>query len=99
MKKIIVLLLITFMQTHLQADDTNVNKCDTLFEKDKKLECLSELKVSIGKSLKSTSKKIEAERDKKLKAVNKKINNLYSKKKEFDKKNKTLFDIWKNSRK
>ena len=99
MKKILVLLVVIFMQTHLQADDANVNKCDALFEKDKKLECLTDLRVSIGKGIKNTSKKIEAERDKKLKAVNKKINNLLSKKKEFDKKNKTLFDMWKNSRK
>tara|TARA_B100001093_G_C26825199_1_gene1013680 strand:- start:1587 stop:1847 length:261 start_codon:yes stop_codon:yes gene_type:complete len=84
MKKYILLLLLFFVSPVYASVD--VNKCDNVKPYGKKIDCLTKLKTDALKEKASGP----------LKKINKKLENFTEKKKDFDKKNKTLWDMYKN---
>ena len=80
---IITLIILSFAPAFAAID---ANQCDGLKTKAKKIDCLSALKA---KAIKESA--LEP-----LKKINAKLNSFDSKKKKFDEKNKTLWDMFKN---
>jgi len=88
MKKYILIFLTIFLLSPLYAK-IDINKCDNIKEKAKKIDCLTQLKAEAIKQKAMGP----------LKKINKKITSYTEKKKEFDKENKTLWEMYKNYKK
>ena len=88
MKKYILIFLTIFLLSPLYAK-IDINKCGNIKEKAKKIDCLTQLKAEAIKQKAMGP----------LKKINKKITSYTEKKKEFDKENKTLWEMYKNYKK
>jgi hypothetical protein len=88
MNKYLAIFLLIFFVSPVFAS-INVNKCDNIKPKGKKIDCLTKLKTDAIKQKAMGP----------LKKINKKMESLTEKKKAFDKKNKTLWDMYKNRKK
>ena len=88
MKKIIIsaitLVIISLGSAYATVD---VNECDKLETKAKKIDCLTALKA----------KAVKEQALEPIKNISKKINSLNEKKKIFDENNKTLWDMFKKT--
>jgi hypothetical protein len=89
MKNIIFIIFLSIFFISNVSSEINEKKCDNIENKSKKIECLTNLKTDI----------IKEKSIKKLEIVNQKIKNFETSKTEFDKKNSSLLDMWKNYRK
>ena len=89
MKKTILICFLTVLGSATLNAEVNVNKCDTIQKKGPKIDCLADLKKQLIKN------KAKGQ----LKVVTSKLDELSSKKKEFDNENKTLWGMWKNRNK
>ncbi len=88
MKKYTLIFLVSFLLSPLNAA-IDVNKCDNIKQKAKKIDCLTELKADAIKQKAMGP----------LKKINNKITSYTEKKKDFDKENKTLWEMYKNYKK
>ena len=85
MKKYIIILLFIFLVSPLYAS-IDVSKCDNIKQKAQKIDCLTKLRAEAIKQKAMGP----------LKKINKELKSYTQKKKDFDKENKTLWEMYKN---
>ena len=81
---LIIPILLFSINAYSAVDTSECDKIKGFFKQGEKIDCIIALKFK-------NSKKIEG-----FKKVDDKINSIEERKKAFDKKNKTLADVWKN---
>ena len=84
-KKYIYLIILTLLFTPLYGA-IDINKCDSIKQKAQKIDCLTKLRADAIKQKAMGP----------LKKINKKMKSYTDKKKDFDKENKTLWQMYKN---
>ena len=82
----ILLLILTFLFFEQKIIYAATDKCDSIENKTKQIDCYLDLKK---KGFKDKTKK-------EIKNINKKLKSLNAKKQKFDQENKTLFKMFKN---
>jgi len=86
-----IIVLLSISSSFADVDTSECDKIKGMLKAGEKIDCLIALKLP---SVKNKFKNIDQ-----LKIIDDKIKSLESKKKEFDKKNKTLWEMYKNIKK